>query len=97
MDGGLRFDWDSHNISHLALHNIRPDEAEQTLSGDVVDLDFNITKDGEQRWTAVGQTLAARILVIVWTILEDGAYRIITAFPATKGLEAVYFRLTKGE
>lgn len=62
-----------------------------------MDLDFNATQEGEQRWTAVGQTLAGRVLVIVWTLLEDGTYRIITVYPATKGLEAVYFRLTKGE
>ena len=97
MGGDLCFDWDSHNISHLALHNIRPDEAEQALASDLVDLDYNVTPDGEQRWTALGQTFAGRVLVIVWTLLEDGCYRTVTAYPATKGLEAVYFRLTKGE
>jgi uncharacterized DUF497 family protein len=97
MDGGLRFAWDTHNIAHLAVHDVRPDEAEHVLAGDLMDLDHNVTPGGEERWTAVGQTVAGRVLVIVWTILEDGSYRAITAYPATKGLEAVYFRLTKGE
>lgn len=97
MDGGLRFDRDARNIAHLGFHNVRPDEAEQALAGDLMDLEHNVTPDGEERWTAVGQTGAGRVLVIVWTTLEDGSHRAITAYPATKGLEAVYFRLTKGE
>jgi hypothetical protein len=96
MNGGLRFAWDAYNISHLALHDVRPDEAEQALSGDVMDLEYLATPDGEERWVAVGQTSAGRLLVLVWTMLEGGAYRPITAYPATKGLEAVYYRLTKG-
>ena len=62
-----------------------------------MDLDYNVTPEGEERCTAVGQTSAGRVLVIVWTTLEDGSYRTITAYPATKGLEAVYFRVRKGE
>jgi uncharacterized DUF497 family protein len=97
MYGGLRFDWDTLNITHLGSHNVRPDEAEQALAGDLMDLEHNVTPDGEERWTAVGQTTAGRVLVVVWTMLEDGSYRTITAYPATKGLEAVYFRATKRE
>ncbi len=97
MNGGLRFAWDTHNLTHLALHNVRPDEAEQILSGELVDLDHSITPDGEDRWTAIGQTATGRVLVIVWTILDDGSHRAITAYPATKGLETVYLRLTKGQ
>jgi uncharacterized DUF497 family protein len=83
--------------SHLAFHIVHPIEAEQVLAGDLMDLDHNVTPAGEERWIAVGQTVASRVFVIVWTILEDGAYRAVTAYPATKGLGAVYFRLTKGE
>ena len=96
MDGGLRFDWDVHNVGHLARHNVQPEEAEQALSGQIVDLDYSVTEDGEERWTAMGQTTAARLLVIVWTVLDDGSYRTITAYPATKGLESVYHRVIRG-
>jgi uncharacterized DUF497 family protein len=61
-----------------------------------MDLNHNVTPDGEERWTAGGQTLNGRTLVVVWTILEDGSHRTITAYPATKGLEAVYLRLRRG-
>jgi uncharacterized DUF497 family protein/predicted DNA binding CopG/RHH family protein len=81
MDGGLRFDWDTHNITHLGSHNVRPDEAEQVLAEDLADLEHNVTPESEERWTAVGQTGAGRVLVIVWTMLEDGSSRTIAAYP----------------
>jgi uncharacterized DUF497 family protein len=84
------------STSRTWLGIVRPDEAEQVLAGDLMDLNHNATPDGEERWTAVGRTLTGRILVVVWTILEDGSHRTITAYPATKGLEAVYFCLTRG-
>jgi hypothetical protein len=34
VDGGLQFDWDVQNVGHLARHNVRPEEAEQALSGE---------------------------------------------------------------
>ena len=96
MDGGLWFDWDVYNAGYLARHDVQPEEAEQALSGEIVDLDYRVTEDGEERWTAMGQTTAGRLLVIVWTILDDGYYRPITAYPATKDLESVYRRAIQG-
>jgi uncharacterized DUF497 family protein len=80
----------------LARHNVRPEEAEQALSGEIVDLDYSVTRDGQERWTAMGQTTAGRILVIVWTVLDDGVYRPITAYPAIKALEVIYYRVIQG-
>jgi uncharacterized DUF497 family protein len=96
MDGGLRFTWDVHNIDHLAQHDVQPEEAEQVLSGDILDLDYRITPDGEERWTALGQTASGRFLVIIWTMLDDGSYRPITAYSASVGLQSVYHRLIHG-
>ena len=61
-----------------------------------MDLDYRVTEDREERWTAMGQTTAGRVLVIVWTMLDDGSYRPITAYPATKALESVYYRVIRG-
>jgi uncharacterized DUF497 family protein len=96
VDGGLRFDWDVHNVGHLARHYVRPEQVEQALSGQIVDLDYRITEDGEERWTAMGQTTDGSLLVIVWTVLDDGSYRPITAYPVTKVLESVYHRVIQG-
>jgi uncharacterized protein len=96
MDGGLRFDWDVRNTDHLARHDVQPEEAEEVLSGDIMDLDYRVTQDGEERWTALGPTASGRFLVIVWTMLDDGSYRPITAYPASEGLQSVYRRLSQG-
>jgi uncharacterized DUF497 family protein len=97
VDGGLRFDWDVHNVGHLARHGVRPEDAEQALSGQIVDLDYCVTENGEERWTAMGQTTDGRIPVIVRTLLDDGgSYRPITAYPATKALESVCRRVVQG-
>jgi uncharacterized DUF497 family protein len=71
----LQFAWDTHNRGHLGRHNVRPEEAEQALRGDILDLDYKVTEEGEPRWTAIGRTIGGRILVIVWTVLRDGRYR----------------------
>jgi uncharacterized DUF497 family protein len=72
VHGGLRFDWDVHNVGHLARHGVRPEDAEQALSGQILDLDYGVAENGEERWTAMGQATDGRILVIVWTVLDDG-------------------------
>jgi len=55
MDGGLRFDWDVHNTDHLAQRDVRPEEAEQVLSGDglfgffdALRADFRVVAGGGQ-------------------------------------------------
>lgn len=96
MQAGLRFAWDARNIEHLAQHKVRPEEAEEVLAGEIIDLDYRVTAEGEDRWTAVGETARGRVLVVVWTVLEDARYRAITAYPATRGLEAIYRGLKSG-
>ncbi len=70
---------------------------EQALAGEIVDLDYRVTDDGQERWTVMGQTSAGRLLVIVWTVLDNGFYRPITAYPATKNLEFIYHRVIEGK
>ena len=96
MDDVWRFSWDQHNSQHLAQHGVTAEEAEHVLRSDLLDLDHHITEEGEERWVAVGQTATGRLLVVVWTIREDGAYRLVTAYPANKGLTVMYLRLMQG-
>lgn len=95
MDGALRFDWDDY-IAHLARRCVLPEEVEQSVSGPIVDLEYRVTAEGEERWTAMGRTYAGRLLVVVWTVRDSGAYRAITAYPATRRLESVYYRVIHG-
>ena len=41
------FDWDSANIRHIAEHDISPEEAEEVIQGDPLEMDFERSADGE--------------------------------------------------
>ncbi len=45
------FDWDKANIAHLAEHEVSPEETEQVLLGDSLEVDFEPDANGEERWT----------------------------------------------
>jgi len=77
----IEFDWDDGNRSHLAAHAVVPDEAEQLLGNDPVDVDFGVVH-GEDRYRSVGVTDLGRLLSVVWTV-RRGKVRVITAFPAS--------------
>jgi hypothetical protein len=62
----IRFDWDEANIGHLARHKVNPEEAEQVILNDPVELDFEHAGD-EPRWAVVGRTDHARFLVVIFT------------------------------
>jgi uncharacterized DUF497 family protein len=72
------FDWDDANISHIAEHDVSPEEAEQVLLGDSLEIDFDVA-NGEERWTYIGETNVARILTVVFTTRNEHM-RVITAF-----------------
>ena len=44
----IEFDWDEENIGHVARHRVLPEEAEQVILNDPVDLGMEIVK-GEER------------------------------------------------
>jgi uncharacterized DUF497 family protein len=83
------FDWDDANIAHIARHNITPAEAEAVLLADPYDLDYQV-RNGEERVEQIGATGAGRILAVVTTV-RRGKTRVVTAYPATKRQQAVYF------
>jgi uncharacterized DUF497 family protein len=83
------FDWDQANIKHIAKYKITPDEAEQVVLNDPIDLSMQ-SHDGEERTPQVGETDAGRVLVVV-TAWRDGLIRVVTAFPAKLALRKLYF------
>ena len=90
MDSDLVFDWDAANRDHIARHQVSPEEAEQIIDNDPLDIDAE-TINGEERITSVGRTNGGRILLVVTTIRES-KLRVVTAFPAPKHLAEIYFR-----
>ena len=66
----IEFDWDEANIGHVARHNVLPEEAEQVILNDPVDLGME-TVEGEDRHLNLGATVQGRILLVVTTWRED--------------------------
>ena len=46
----LLFEWDDGNRDHMAHHQVSPEEAEQVIDNDPLDIEAE-TVDGEQRFT----------------------------------------------
>jgi len=40
LAGEIKFDWDDSNIKHLARHNVKPEEAEQVIASDFIELEY---------------------------------------------------------
>lgn len=88
MDSDLAFDWDNANRDHIARHQVSPEEAEQVIDNDPLDIDAE-TVDGEDRISNIGRTDQGRFLVVI-TTLRESRIRVVTAFPAPKSLIDLY-------
>lgn len=90
MDEAIRFDWDKANTEHIAFHGVKPEEAEQALENDPVDLEYEVV-EAEDRWTSIGHTDRLRVLKLVWTLRGD-IVRVVTALDASKNEAREYLR-----
>src|SRR5258708_4684705 len=88
---GLRFEWDRANIAHIARHHVKPDEAEEALRHDPMDVDYGFI-EGEHRWTIVGHTTELRILTVVWTMRSGDVIRVVTARDSGRVARLAYLR-----
>jgi hypothetical protein len=68
----IEFDWDQANIGHVAGHSVLPDEAEQVVLDDPVDLGMEIV-EGEERHLNLCATLQGRVLLVVPTPANPSA------------------------
>jgi uncharacterized DUF497 family protein len=89
------FDWDGANITHIAEHDVTPEEAEQVIEGSPFYLDYSI-QGGEIRHREVGETATGRILLVVSTIRND-QIRVITAYPPSRSLRMTYLTFKESE
>jgi uncharacterized protein len=91
MADELGFDWDQANIEHIAGHHVTPEEVEQVFANDEADIDYDVI-GGEERWTVVGETDKARVLLIVFTMRDD-LVRTVTAYEASGRMQAEYLAM----
>jgi uncharacterized protein len=89
-----KFDWDNSNTQHIAEHNVAPEEAEEVVLGDSLDIGFNVV-DGEERWSYLGETNDGRILWVAIT-LRGKRMRVVTAFEPERHWKAFYLEKMAG-
>jgi hypothetical protein len=82
------FDWDDANRGHLAEHNVTPDEAEQVMLNEPLDLPAQI-RDKEERSVQIGETDKGRILLVI-TTWRRNRLRVVTAFPPNRTMRRKY-------
>jgi uncharacterized DUF497 family protein len=87
------FDWDEHNINHLARHLITPSDAEQVILNRPVDLESEL-RNGEKRTAQVGEIDSGMVLVVVSTMLGEKV-RVVTAWPAPERLRRYFLSLKR--
>jgi uncharacterized DUF497 family protein len=76
------FEWDDANILHVAEHHVVPEEAEEVILGDPLDIGLELV-NGEERSSHVGETNEGRILQVVITFRGE-RMRVVTAFEPDK-------------
>jgi uncharacterized DUF497 family protein len=84
----MQFDWNDANVSHIAIHGVSPEEAEQVIENEAFDAGA-LLRNGEMRTVHLGETDAGRVLIVVVTE-RDGMYRVVTARPADRKERAFY-------
>jgi uncharacterized DUF497 family protein len=84
----MGFDWDEHNVAHIARHGVTPMEVEELFQRG--HLTFPAAhKGGEKRYKAFGTTAQGRHLVVVFTYRAD-LLRPVTAHPMNRTLRRLY-------
>ena len=85
------FDWDEHNIEHIAKHGVEPEEVEEAMTdtGAVADGAYNVRS--EKRYALIGATEAGRILYVTYT-LRGERFRPITARDTNRAQKRRYRR-----
>ena len=87
----LGFDWDDANSSHLALHDITPDEAEQVMHSEPYEPEIEDHPEDILRIRYIGETRAGRVLIVLITWRGD-LIRVISGWDAPRNSKASYLK-----
>lgn len=80
----MKFTWDQNKSnSNKVKHGIDFEQAKEVFEDENAILDKGKTKDGEERWLAIGKTLKLFLITVVF-IFRDTTIRIISARQARK-------------
>lgn len=87
------FDWDQHNLAHIARHHIVPFQAEQAISIAPVRVG-QIWRNREPRVIEVGPTRDGLMVTVVWTP-RNGKKRVVTARQSSREERNLYVEQKK--
>jgi uncharacterized DUF497 family protein len=88
LDGAKGFDWDLHNVGHVAPHGVHPEEVEEAVERAHAIIPASDMR-GEKRWKLFGRSAAGRYLVVVFTI-RDHRLRPVTAHTMNERERRIY-------
>jgi uncharacterized DUF497 family protein len=88
LNGLGGFEWDVHNIGHIARHGVTPMEVEEVIGRRHVIVP-EAARPREERWKLFGRTTAGRYVVVVFTIRRD-RMRTVTAYTMNQTERSVY-------
>jgi uncharacterized protein len=77
MGRRLTFEWDEHNLKHIARHGVSREEFEDTFRHPMVE--EVVSSRREDRVTAMARTSLGRYLFLVYT-MRTGHIRAVTAY-----------------
>lgn len=88
------FEWDKSNISHIAKHNVKPDEAEDVFFDTKCALEDDLKhSDYEKRFVIIGKTERGRLLYQVFT-KRNNKIRVISSRDINKKEVKLYEKKT---
>lgn len=85
----MEFDWDEHNLAHIALHGITRNAVELAMTTDPVHLRDEFRNE-EVRRSWLGLTADGRILLVIVTE-RHGRLRPVTSFYVRESLRSFYW------
>jgi uncharacterized DUF497 family protein len=88
LDGLKDFDWDAHNVGHVAQHAVHPAEVEEAVERPHAIVSARDAA-GEKRWKLFGTSAAGWYLVVVFT-LRDKRLRPVTAHTMNRRERRIY-------
>lgn len=88
LDRLLGFEWDVHNVGHIARHGVSPEEVEATARRRHVIIPA-ASVESEKRWKLFGRTPGGRYLVVVFTIRRK-RFQTVTAYTMNQAERRAY-------
>lgn len=86
----MLFDWDAGNVLHIARHSVTPDEAEDVILIEPLEIDIQ-DHESEARVLCFGRTRSGRLLTVLYAIRRNKV-RVVTAYDMTKNQMVVYLK-----